>query len=194
LVFTELGSFFGSADRVTAIVGQAGEDLVTTRALVDAAQQFAKALAGDSTLGLREMLAGIVGPHHDPARFNRSSRFKRGSPRMALEPRKDSRPRLQMGRRLCLLALPHNSDRIGAGAFAKSFFGCLASGRHSLGVRAHASGWPEKEITALRVVLDHAITRGLLVDAGLLTSSVYRLSHEDGGIFCRRSRTLASLF
>jgi site-specific DNA recombinase len=33
---------------------------VTTRALVDAAQQFAKALAGDSTSGLRELLAGIV--------------------------------------------------------------------------------------------------------------------------------------
>jgi hypothetical protein len=43
------------------------------------------------------------------------------------------------------------------------FLGCLASGMHSLGVRAHASGWPEKEITALRVVLDLAITRGLLV-------------------------------
>ena len=57
---TELGSFFGSADRVSAILGQAGEDLETTRALVDAAQQFAKALAGDSTSGLREMLAGIV--------------------------------------------------------------------------------------------------------------------------------------
>ncbi len=60
LVLTELGSFFGSADRVSAILGQAGEDLETTRALVDAAQQFAKALAGDSTSGLREMLAGIV--------------------------------------------------------------------------------------------------------------------------------------
>jgi site-specific DNA recombinase len=60
LVLTELGSFFGSADRVAAILDQAGEDLVTTRALVDAAQQFAKALAGDSTSGLREMLAGIV--------------------------------------------------------------------------------------------------------------------------------------
>jgi site-specific DNA recombinase len=60
LVLTELRSFFGSADRVAAIVGQAGEDLVTTRALVDAAQQFAKALAGDSTSGLRELLAGIV--------------------------------------------------------------------------------------------------------------------------------------
>ena len=57
---TELASFFGSADRVSAILGQAGEDLETTRALVDAAQQFAKALAGDSTSGLREMLAGIV--------------------------------------------------------------------------------------------------------------------------------------
>jgi site-specific DNA recombinase len=60
LVLTELGSFFASADRVTAIVGQAGDDLVTTRALVDAAQQFAKALAGDSTSGLRELLAGIA--------------------------------------------------------------------------------------------------------------------------------------
>ena len=60
LVLTELASFFGSADRVSAILGQAGEDLETTRALVDAAQQFAKALAGDSTSGLREMLAGIV--------------------------------------------------------------------------------------------------------------------------------------
>ena len=60
LVLTELRSFFGSADRVTAIVGQAGEDLVTTRALVDAAQKFAKALAGDSALGPRELLAGIV--------------------------------------------------------------------------------------------------------------------------------------
>jgi DNA invertase Pin-like site-specific DNA recombinase len=59
LVLTELASFFGSADRVTAILGQAGEDLVTTRALVDAAQQSAKALAGDSKSGLREMLAGI---------------------------------------------------------------------------------------------------------------------------------------
>jgi site-specific DNA recombinase len=60
LVLTELASFFGSADRVSAILGQAGEDLETTRALVDAAQQFAKALAGDSTSGLRELLAGIV--------------------------------------------------------------------------------------------------------------------------------------
>jgi hypothetical protein len=60
LVLTELRSFFGSADRVTAIAGQAGDDLATTRALVDAAQQFAKALAGDSTWGLRELLAGIV--------------------------------------------------------------------------------------------------------------------------------------
>ena len=60
LVLTELASFFESADRVTAILGHAGEDLETTRALVDAAQQFAKALAGDSTSGLREMLAGIV--------------------------------------------------------------------------------------------------------------------------------------
>jgi site-specific DNA recombinase len=60
LVLTELASFFGSADRVSAILGQAGEDLATTRSLVDAAQQFAKALAGDSTLGLRELLAGIV--------------------------------------------------------------------------------------------------------------------------------------
>jgi DNA invertase Pin-like site-specific DNA recombinase len=60
LVLTELGSFFGSADRVTAILDQASEDLVTTRALVDAAQQFAKALVGDSTSGLRELLAGIV--------------------------------------------------------------------------------------------------------------------------------------
>ena len=57
---TELASFFGSADRVSAVLGQAGEDLETTRALVDAAQQFAKALAGDSTSGLREMLAAIV--------------------------------------------------------------------------------------------------------------------------------------
>jgi site-specific DNA recombinase len=60
LVLTELRSFFGSADRVTAKAGQGGEDLATTRALVDAAQQFAKALVGDSTSGLREMLAGIV--------------------------------------------------------------------------------------------------------------------------------------
>ena len=60
LVLTELASFFGSADRVSAILGQAGEDIATTRALVDAAQQFAKALAGDSTSGLREMLAAIV--------------------------------------------------------------------------------------------------------------------------------------
>jgi DNA invertase Pin-like site-specific DNA recombinase len=60
LVLAELASFFGSAERVTAILGQAGEDLATTRALVDAAQQFAKALAGDSTSGLRELLAGIV--------------------------------------------------------------------------------------------------------------------------------------
>jgi site-specific DNA recombinase len=60
LVLTELGSFFGSADRVTAILDQASEDLVTTRALVDAAQQYAKALAGDSTSVLRELLAGIV--------------------------------------------------------------------------------------------------------------------------------------
>ncbi|MGB9419051.1 MAG: recombinase family protein [Acidobacteriaceae bacterium] len=59
LVLIQLGNFFGSADRVTAVLGQAGEDLVTTRALVDAAQQFAKALAGDSTSGLRELLAGI---------------------------------------------------------------------------------------------------------------------------------------
>jgi site-specific DNA recombinase len=60
LVLTELASFFGSADRVTAIMDQVGEDLATTRAVVDAAQQYAKALAGDSTSGLREMLAGIV--------------------------------------------------------------------------------------------------------------------------------------
>jgi site-specific DNA recombinase len=60
LVLTELRSFFRSADRVTAIVGQAGENLETTRALVDAAQQFAKALVGDSTSGLREILAGIL--------------------------------------------------------------------------------------------------------------------------------------
>jgi site-specific DNA recombinase len=60
LVLNELASFFGSADRVSAIVGQAGEDLATTRALVDAAQQFAKLLAGDSTSDLRERLAGIV--------------------------------------------------------------------------------------------------------------------------------------
>jgi hypothetical protein len=39
---------------------QAGEDLATTRALVDAAQQYAKALAGDSPSVLRELLAGIV--------------------------------------------------------------------------------------------------------------------------------------
>jgi site-specific DNA recombinase len=60
LVLTELGSFFGSADRVTAILDQAGEDLATTQGLVDAAQQFAKALVGESTSGLREPLAGIV--------------------------------------------------------------------------------------------------------------------------------------
>jgi site-specific DNA recombinase len=60
LVLTELRSFFGSADRVTDILHQDGEDLATTRALVDAAQQFAKLLAGDSTSGLRERLAGIV--------------------------------------------------------------------------------------------------------------------------------------
>jgi site-specific DNA recombinase len=60
LVLTELGGFFGSADRVSAILGEAGEDLATTRALVDAAQQFAKTLAGDSTSGLREMLMGIL--------------------------------------------------------------------------------------------------------------------------------------
>ena len=60
LVLTELRSFFGSADRVSATLGQADEDLETIRALVDAAQQLAKALAGDSTSGLREMLAGIV--------------------------------------------------------------------------------------------------------------------------------------
>jgi site-specific DNA recombinase len=60
LVLTELRSFFGSADRVTAILDQAGEDIATTRALVGAAQQFAKAMAGDSTSGLRELLAGIV--------------------------------------------------------------------------------------------------------------------------------------
>ena len=60
LVLTELASFFGSVDRVTAILDQADEDLGTTRALIDAAQQFAKVLAGDSTSGLREMLADIV--------------------------------------------------------------------------------------------------------------------------------------
>jgi site-specific DNA recombinase len=60
LVLTELASLFGSADRVSAILGRAGEDLETTRALVDATQAFAKALAGDSTSGLRELLAGIV--------------------------------------------------------------------------------------------------------------------------------------
>jgi site-specific DNA recombinase len=60
VVLTELGSFFGSADRVIAILGQTGEDLDTTRALVDAAQQFAKALTGDSTSGLMQRLAGIV--------------------------------------------------------------------------------------------------------------------------------------
>lgn len=60
LVLIELRSFFGSADRVTATLSQAGEDLAATRALVDAAQQFAKALAGDSTSGLRELFAGIV--------------------------------------------------------------------------------------------------------------------------------------
>jgi site-specific DNA recombinase len=60
LVLIELRSFFGSADRVTATLSQAGEDLATTRALVDAAQQFAKALAVESTSGFREMLAGIV--------------------------------------------------------------------------------------------------------------------------------------
>jgi hypothetical protein len=60
LVLTELRSFFGSANRVSAMLGQAGEDLATTRSLVDATQQFAKSLAGDSTSGLREMLAGIV--------------------------------------------------------------------------------------------------------------------------------------
>ena len=60
LVLIELASFFGSADRVAAIVGQAGDDLETTRALVDAAQQFAKTLVGPSTSGIRERLAGIV--------------------------------------------------------------------------------------------------------------------------------------
>jgi site-specific DNA recombinase len=60
LVLMELASFFGSADRVTAILDQAGEDLETAQALIDAAQQFAKALVGDSTSGLRELLAGIV--------------------------------------------------------------------------------------------------------------------------------------
>jgi site-specific DNA recombinase len=60
LVLTELASFFGSADRVSAILDQAGEDLATTRALVDAAQQLAKALVGDSTSGLRELLTEIV--------------------------------------------------------------------------------------------------------------------------------------
>jgi site-specific DNA recombinase len=60
LVLTELASFFGSADRVSAILDKPGEDLDTTRALVDSAQQFAKALVGDSTSGLRERLAGMV--------------------------------------------------------------------------------------------------------------------------------------
>jgi site-specific DNA recombinase len=60
LVVTELASFFGSSDRVTSVLGQVGEDLATTRALVGAAQQFAKVLVGDSTSGLRERLAGIV--------------------------------------------------------------------------------------------------------------------------------------
>jgi site-specific DNA recombinase len=60
LVLMELASFFGSADRVSALLAQAGEDLETTRALVDAAQQFAKTLVGDSTSGLRELLEGIV--------------------------------------------------------------------------------------------------------------------------------------
>jgi hypothetical protein len=41
-------------------MGQASEDLETTQALIDAARQFAKALAGDSTWGLREWLQGIV--------------------------------------------------------------------------------------------------------------------------------------
>jgi hypothetical protein len=60
LVLTELAGFFGSADRVTATLTQAGEDLATTCALVDAAQQFAKTLAEDSTSGLRELFARIV--------------------------------------------------------------------------------------------------------------------------------------
>jgi site-specific DNA recombinase len=60
LVLAELASFFGSADRVSAILGEAGEDLETTQALIDAAQQFEKALVEDSTSGLRERLAGIV--------------------------------------------------------------------------------------------------------------------------------------
>jgi DNA invertase Pin-like site-specific DNA recombinase len=60
LVLTELASFFGSSDRVSATLGQAGEDLETTRTLVDAAHQVAKALVGDTTSGFRERLAGIV--------------------------------------------------------------------------------------------------------------------------------------
>jgi site-specific DNA recombinase len=60
LVLSELTSFFGSSDRVAAMLGQAGEDLASTQALIDAAQQFAKALAADSTSGLRELLAGIM--------------------------------------------------------------------------------------------------------------------------------------
>jgi DNA invertase Pin-like site-specific DNA recombinase len=60
LVLAELASLFGSADRVSAILGRAGEDLETTRALIDAAQQLAKALVEDSTSDLRELLAGIV--------------------------------------------------------------------------------------------------------------------------------------
>jgi hypothetical protein len=60
LVLAELASLFGSADRVSSTLGKADEDLETTQALIDTAQQFAKALAGGSTSGLRELLAGIV--------------------------------------------------------------------------------------------------------------------------------------
>ena len=44
LVLTELASFFGSADRVTAMLGPADEDLETTRALVERCEAICKRL------------------------------------------------------------------------------------------------------------------------------------------------------
>jgi hypothetical protein len=49
LVLIELKSLFGSADRIASTLALADDDLATTQACVEAAQQFAKSLTGDST-------------------------------------------------------------------------------------------------------------------------------------------------
>jgi DNA invertase Pin-like site-specific DNA recombinase len=60
LVLIELGKFFGSMDRVAAMLCPADQDLETTRALLEAGQRFANRLTVEPTSVLRKMLSGIV--------------------------------------------------------------------------------------------------------------------------------------